>query len=121
MSAIKGDWGPWPRRWVVGDDPGRASLLVRRWPEHRLVVLTTAALLLFGVFTGSLLSTATPAAFAVVYVLPVMLIGLELGPFGGTVAGLVACGLLLAAWLNKSDLAALDLSASAVSLVSAGW
>jgi signal transduction histidine kinase len=121
MSAITKRAGLWPRRWALRDESGAASLLVRRWPERRIVVLTTATLLLLGVFFGSLLSSAPPAAFAVVYVLPVMLIGLELGTYGGIAAALLACGLLLTAWLHKSDLAALDLAASTVSLVAAGW
>lgn len=85
------------------------------------MVLTSAAVLLLGVFVGSLLGSATPGAFAVTYVLPVMLVGLELGVYGGAAAALLASALLLAAWLHKSDLAVLDLSASAVSLVAAGW
>lgn len=120
MSAIGNVWGQRGRRWALLEDSGAGSLLVRRWPERRIVVLTTAALLLVGVFAGSLLSSATPGAFSIVYVLPVMLVGLELGVYGGMAAAILACGLLLTAWLHKGDLAALDLTASAVTLVAAG-
>lgn len=69
-----------------------APILVRRWPERRLVVLGTAASLLIAVLVGSLFSKSAPGAFAVLYVLPVMLAGLELGVSGGLASALVACG-----------------------------
>lgn len=98
---------------------GRQEVPVRRWPERRVVVLASATLLLIGAFAASMLSETALDELAVLYVLPVMLAGLELGVRGGAGAAAIALLLLLAASLH-SELGALGLVASGAGFLIAG-
>jgi hypothetical protein len=69
-----------------------SSLLVRRWPERRPVVLAAAALS----FASVGVAVVADPALGVLAVLPVMLAALELGLVGGLVAAVGATALLLA-------------------------
>jgi hypothetical protein len=69
------------------------ALLVRRWPERRPVVLAAGALGLAAVAAIVQLSGDPPVA--VLYVLPVLLVALELGLAGGLAAAAIAMALAL--------------------------
>ncbi|MBV9417666.1 MAG: hypothetical protein JO363_21955 [Solirubrobacterales bacterium] len=84
------------------------------------MVLGSAALLLVGVFTVSLLSEGGLDELAVVYVVPLMLIGLELGVLGGAGGAALAVVLLLAASARHSELEVLGLAAASASFLIAG-
>jgi signal transduction histidine kinase len=96
------------------------ELPVRRWPERRVVVLIWAACLLVGAFAGSMLDEGALDELAVLYVVPVMLLGLELGVPGGAGGAAIAVGLLVAASGRHSELEALGLAASGASFLIAG-
>jgi signal transduction histidine kinase len=70
------------------------ALLVRRWPERRPVVLAAGALGLAAV--AALVQLARDPALGVLYVLPVLLVALELGLAGGLAAAAIAAALALA-------------------------
>jgi signal transduction histidine kinase len=97
-----------------------AELPVRRWPERRVVVLAAATLLLVGAFAVSMLSEGALDELAVLYVVPVMLVGLELGVLGGVGGAVIAVVLLLSASGRHSELEVLGLVASGVSFLIAG-
>ena len=59
-----------------------SSLLVRRWPERRPVVLAAAALA-FAAWPPRSSAARDPALGALLSVLPIMLAALELGLVGG--------------------------------------
>ena len=99
---------------------GPAELPVRRWPERRVVVLVFATLLLTGAFAASMLSESALDELAVLYVVPVMLAGLELGVPGGAGGAAIAVILLFAASGRHSELAAVGLAASSASFLIAG-
>jgi signal transduction histidine kinase len=99
---------------------GLAELPVRRWPEQRLVVLGFAALLLLGAFAASMLSENALDELAVLYVVPVLLIGLELGVRGGAGATAVAVVLLLVSSIHDSELAPLGSAASSAAFLIVG-
>lgn len=86
---------------------------VRRWPERRVVVMACAALLMLGTFVGSMFNEAALDELAVLYAVPVMLAGLELGVPGGAGGAAIAIMLLFAASVHQSELGALGLAASA--------
>lgn len=71
-------------------------LLVRRWPERRAVILSTAAVGFAAVFAGARLGGDASPAIDVLHVLPVMLVALELGLAGGLAAAALATGLVFA-------------------------
>ena len=71
-----------------------SSLLVRRWPERRPVVLAAAVLGFAAVAVA--VAAADDPALGVLSVLPVMLAALELGLVGGLVAAAGATALVLA-------------------------
>ena len=71
-----------------------SSLLIRRWPERRPVVLAAAALT-FAAVAAAVVAAGDPA-LGVLSVLPVMLAALELGLVGGLVAAAGATALVLA-------------------------
>lgn len=129
MSAelrIDGGGIPRVRREQGTAGPQRPTRLpVRRWPERRIVVLAVAALLLVGAFTASISSETALDELAVLYTVPVILAGLELGPAGGIAGAVVAFLLLLAASGRHSELEAGGLAAcGSVFLVAgalAGW
>ena len=93
---------------------------VRRWPERRIVVLAAASLLGIGVFAASMVSANALDQLSVLYVLPVMLIGLELGASGGAGAAAVAFVLLFAASRSHPELGAPGLAASGTVFLAAG-
>jgi signal transduction histidine kinase len=99
---------------------GPSELPVRRWPERRFVVLVFAALLLIAAFAASMLSERALGELAVLYIVPVMLAGLELGVLGGAGAAAIAVVLLFAASGRHSELAGLGLAASSASFLIAG-
>ena len=84
------------------------------------MVLVSATLLLVGAFAVSLLSKRGPDQLAVVYVVPVMLSGLELGVLGGAGGAALAIVLLLAASARHSELEVVGLAASSASFLIAG-
>ena len=67
-------------------------------------MLAFAALLLIATFAASLLSQRHLDELAVLYVLPVMLAGLELGARGGAGAAVIALALLLVESGRDSEL-----------------
>jgi hypothetical protein len=71
------------------------TLLVRRWPERRAVVLAAAAVGFAAVLAAVVLSG--DAELGALYVLPVMLAALELGLAGGLVGAAAAAVATLAA------------------------
>lgn len=101
---------------------GRISLRlpVRTWPERRVVVLSVATLLLIGAFTASVLSEAALDELAVLYTMPVILSGLELGASGGAVGAGVAFLLLLVASDRHSELEPFGLVACGTVFLLAG-
>jgi signal transduction histidine kinase len=68
-------------------------LLTRRWPERRPVILASAASAFLAILVASVV---TGEPLSVLYVLPVMLVALELGLAGGVGAALLAVGLVIA-------------------------
>jgi signal transduction histidine kinase len=84
------------------------------------VVLLSATVLLVGAFAVSWLNEGALDELAVLYVAPVMLVGLELGVVGGACEAAVAVVLLFAASGRHSELAPLGLVASSVSFLIAG-
>ncbi len=97
-----------------------AEFPVRRWAERRVVVLAFATLLLIATFVASLLSQRHLDELAVLYVLPIMLAGLELGARGGAGAAAIALGLLLVESGRDSELTPVGLAASTTVLLIAG-
>jgi signal transduction histidine kinase len=102
------------------DEQELAEFPVRRWAERRVVVLAFAALLLIATFAASLLSQRHLDELAVLYVLPVMLAGLELGARGGAGAAAIALALLLVESGRDSELTPVGLAASTTVLLIAG-
>jgi signal transduction histidine kinase len=88
-----------------------SSLLVRRWPERRPVVLGAAALG-FAAVGAAVLTTDDPA-LGVLYVVPVMLAALELGLAGGLAAATIAAGPVLASGAVTEAVAPLAVAAVA--------
>ena len=84
------------------------------------MVLAFATLLLIATFAASLLSQRHLDELAVLYVLPVMLAGLELGTRGGAGAAVIALGLLLVESWRDSELTPVGLAASTAVLLIAG-
>ena len=84
------------------------------------MVLAFATLLLIATFAASLLSQRHLDELAVLYVLPVMLAGLELGARGGAGAAAIALGLLLVESWRDSELTPVGLAASTTVLLIAG-
>lgn len=93
---------------------------VRRWPERRVVVLGSASLLLIGAFAASMVSKSALDALAVLYVVPVMLAGLELGVRAGLGGAAVAIVLLLVVSGGRSEPGTLGLAASSAVFLVAG-
>jgi signal transduction histidine kinase len=71
-----------------------SALLVRRWPERRPVVLAVGALGLAVV--AVLVELSADPAFGLLYVLPVLLVALELGFAGGLAVAAIAAALVIA-------------------------
>jgi signal transduction histidine kinase len=84
------------------------------------VVLVSAAVLLIGAFAASMISESDLDELAVLYVVPVMLAGLELGVRGGGGGAAVALVLLLVASGRQSELTPVGLAASVVVFLIAG-
>jgi signal transduction histidine kinase len=101
-------------------EPYTAELPVRRWPERRVVVLLSATLLLIGAFAASFLNEGALDELAVLYVVPVMLFGLELGVVGGACGAAIAIVLLFTASGRHSEVTAVGLVASSASFLIAG-
>jgi len=97
-----------------------AEFPVRRRAERRVVVLSFAMALLIAVFAASMLSGGEAAGIAVLYVLPVMLAGLELGMRGGAGAAAIAIVLLLVSSGHHSKMTPVEFAASASVLLIAG-
>lgn len=109
------------RRDQGATDPRRpARLPVRRWPERRVVVLVVAGLLVIGAFAASILSETALDELAVLYAVPVILAGLELGVVGGVAGAVLAFLLLLAASGRHSELEAVGLAACGTVFLLAG-
>jgi signal transduction histidine kinase len=104
----------------AADAESLTRLPVRSWPERRVVVLAAAVLLLLGAFTASILSETALDELAVLYTLPVMLAGLELGLAGGVAGAVLAFLLLLAASGRHSELEGFGLAACGVVFFTAG-
>lgn len=104
----------------AAEPPGPARLPVRRWPERRVVVLAVAALLLVGAFTASILNETALDELAVLYTVPVILAGLELGSAGGVAGAALALLLLLGASGRHSELETFGLVACGIVFLLAG-
>lgn len=85
-----------------------------------MVVLTVAVLLLIGAFTASILRESALDELAVVYAVPVMLAGLELGLAGGVAGAVLAFLFLLVASGSHSELEGLGLAACGIVFLLAG-
>jgi diguanylate cyclase (GGDEF)-like protein/PAS domain S-box-containing protein len=73
------------------------AVIGRHLPRGRhLHVLLAATALFAAIFLGRLADTSGTSGLTVLYVLPVVLVGVELGRLAGIVAGLVALGLFAA-------------------------
>jgi len=96
------------------------ELPARRWVERRDVVLVLATFLLIAAFAASMLSQRGPGELAALYVLPVMLLGLELGARAGVCEAGIAIALLLLASERHSGSTPGGLAASAAVLLIAG-
>jgi glucose-6-phosphate-specific signal transduction histidine kinase len=94
---------------------------VRRWFERRAVVLGSAALLTLATFTLRELASSRGEILGLLYVIPVALVGLELGLRAGVAAALGAL-LLVAVRPPSSDpaLDALGLAMRGIALLSVG-
>jgi signal transduction histidine kinase len=79
-----------------------AAAPVRRWPEHRQVVLATAATLLVVIFVLRELSSGTGEGLSLLYVIPVTLVALELGLLAGVLCAVTALA-LIAVWNLTTD------------------
>jgi signal transduction histidine kinase len=92
------------------------TLLVRRWPERRPIVLGSSALLLASVVAANLAAGGT--ALGVLSIVPVLLVALELGLWGGLASGALA-GLLLnvAGTLDAGEVAIQTLALATVAAV----
>jgi signal transduction histidine kinase len=108
------------------DGPGAFELLtlgkpVRRWFERREVVLGSAALLVLATFALRELVSSRGEMLGLLYVIPVALVGLELGLRAGVAAALGAL-LLVAVRPPSSDpaLDALGLVMRGIALLSVG-
>jgi signal transduction histidine kinase len=87
------------------------TLLVRRWPERRPVVLAAAGSGFMAVLSAA--QAAGDPGLGVLYVLPVMLAALELGLAGGIIAAAVAAGLVVASGAAAPAVAAIAIGAVA--------
>jgi glucose-6-phosphate-specific signal transduction histidine kinase len=93
---------------------------MRRWAERRAVVLAFATFLLIAAFAASMLNGRQPRELGVLYVLPVMLAGLELGTRGGAGGAAIAVALLLIASGRHSESTPVELAASTAVLLIVG-
>jgi signal transduction histidine kinase len=93
---------------------------MRRWAERRAVVLAFATFLLIAAFAASMLNGRQPRELGVLYVLPVMLAGLELGTRGGAGGATIAIALLLIASGRHSASTPVELAASTAVLLIVG-
>jgi signal transduction histidine kinase len=99
---------------------GSPELPIRRWPERRIIVLACATVVLIGAFAASMVSENALDELAVLYTVPAVLAGLELGVPGGVGVAAIALLLLLAASGSHSELGAPGLAASGTVFVIAG-
>ena len=87
------------------------TLLIRRWPERRPVVLATAAAGFVAVLVA--VHAAGDPGLGALFVLPVMLVALELGVAGGLAAAVVAAALVIGSGTVAPAVAALAAGAIA--------
>jgi signal transduction histidine kinase len=95
-----------------------AQLLTRRWPERRLTVLAAAAATFVAVAVAHRANGDPAVALGLLYVLPVMLVALELGLVGGCVAAGLAIAFVATAGSEALD--ALGVATRSVSFVAVG-
>jgi signal transduction histidine kinase len=96
-------------------------LLARRWPERRAVVITAAAVLFVAIFVVQWIVNDAAAGIGVLAVLPMMLVGLELGLTGGLLAAAAAsAALLINAWADHPDLDPVAVATRATMFFSVG-
>ena len=95
-----------------------ALLLARRWPERRAVVLAAAAAAFVAVSVARQADGDPALALGLLYVLPVMLVALEVGLAGGLAAAALAIALL--AGTHGQELDALGVATRSVALVAIG-
>ena len=100
-----------------------AQLLTRRWPERRPTVLAAAVSAFVAVAVAHRANDDPALALGLLYVLPVMLVALELGVAGGCVAAGLAIALVAA--VGGESLDALGVATRSVAFVAvgaiAGW
>lgn len=95
MSHVASRPGPGPAS-------GPSSVLVRRGPERRSVVLAAAAVLLVAIFVVRQIHAGAADAISLFYVVPIALTALELGLRAGIAAAGVAFALFLI-WVASAD------------------
>jgi len=95
-----------------------AQLLARRWPERRPIVLAAAAATFVAVAVAHRANGDPALALGLLYVLPVMLVALELGLVGGCVAAGLAIAFV--ATVGSEALDALGVATRSVSFVAVG-
>ena len=95
-----------------------AHLLTRRWPERRPTVLATAVAAFVAVAVAHRANGDPALALGLLYVLPVMLVALELGLAGGCVAAGLAIALV--AVVGGESLDAAGVATRAVAFVAVG-
>ena len=101
--------------------PLPVELLVRGWIEQRRVVLGAAALLFLGVLVALVVAGDVTLGLALLAVVPVVLVGLELGQRGGTVAAMLAfAGVLAEAAAGQSELDAAGLATCGIVFLATG-
>jgi signal transduction histidine kinase len=77
--------------------PAPLGLLVRRWPERRTLLLGGAVVLFVAVFTFMAVADDPALGLGFLAVVPIVLVGLELGERGGIATGLLAIGVVVCA------------------------
>jgi signal transduction histidine kinase len=77
--------------------PAPLGLLVRRWPERRPLLLGGAVVLFVAVFTFMAVADDPALGLGFLAVVPIVLVGLELGERGGIATGLLAIGVVVCA------------------------
>jgi len=101
--------------------PVPLGLLVRRWPERRLLLLGAAAALFVVVFASMAIADDATHGIGFLLVVPIVIVALELGERGGLTAGLLSLGVILgAALLGRPDMDAVAVAMRGCVFVAVG-
>lgn len=101
--------------------PAPVELLVRRWIEQRTVVLEVAALVFLGVLVALVVADDAALGLAFLAVVPIVLVGLELGQRGGTLVAMLAFAVVLTAEVaGRPELDAVGIAACGIVFLATG-